>query len=206
MPKRKYAIDINEAQRLLISWEGGLYYRQSDISVFLDGNLIGLIPAHVDLKQGQEFVLPDTSLLSVKLENSKLRVFRNGQDLALIERLLNNFRVGWFVLATIGILDVAGGIVGLVKPENHGFTTALLIMCGPLFLGLSLWARHRSKMAFILGTVLCVIEMILLVGWEKLDLWATVPGQYPHTNRLIWIGAVRSIDYGELQKKQEPVI
>ena len=207
MPQKKYALDIHEAQRLYIEWEGGLYYRQGDMRILLDGNLIGLIPADVDLKQAQEFVLPDHALLTVKRDGGVLQVFRNGEDLASIERLQNNLRLGWFMLALLGILDVAGGFVripGAAEPEHLASIQMLLRVCGILFLGLSLWARNRSKTAFILGMVLYVIQVVILfMTLGKSDIWEISLGVLTIVDlSVILLRAYRSNPFGDVRRKK----
>src|SRR5271157_3090216 len=79
MSKNSYALETNGKNRLEISWEGWRYFGKQ-LTVSLDGKLIGVISDQKALSAGQKFSLPDGSTIGVQLvKNVGIQVHRNGQ-------------------------------------------------------------------------------------------------------------------------------
>ena len=135
MPKKTYTLDEERAQRLEINWRGGLYYPEDGICVLVDGNLIGRVATGTELEHKREFALPDASSISIKLEQGDFRVWRNGFDLAEIEKARRELRFGWAVLAALGGLNLAGGVLmlaGVLEFQNLAAHAILAWVSGVL--------------------------------------------------------------------------
>ena len=60
MPTQRYALESGGDKRLEVSWKG--FWK--NLTVKLDGNVIGTVAGQKELKAGQGFELPDGSVLS----------------------------------------------------------------------------------------------------------------------------------------------
>lgn len=78
MPKQQLALEAGGPKRLVITWKG----LWKNVTLSLDGQVIGGFPNKAALKAGEEFALPDGSRLHVQLlqrfAQVELRVLRNG--------------------------------------------------------------------------------------------------------------------------------
>jgi hypothetical protein len=61
MGKRSYALEPNGPQRLEISWQRSY----KNLSILLDGHLIGVFNSKKELESGRDFCLPDGSTLGL---------------------------------------------------------------------------------------------------------------------------------------------
>ena len=81
MPSRKFSLDPGAPKRVEISWKG--FWRE--VTVKLDGTVVGTIANKKELMEGRQFRLSDGSFLGVQLAKTflsiKLVVTRNGQPL-----------------------------------------------------------------------------------------------------------------------------
>ncbi len=199
MPKRRYAFDLNGSQRLLITWQGGLHYRQGDLKIMLDGIEIGSIPDQGDLKERHEFTLPDASKLSIQETGSELQVFRGGRDLKIVNQWRRDIQSGRYMLAVVSFLDIAGGVIlalWMDRPET--LSLLLLMVCGVLFFGLFLWARQTVKIPMILAIGLFVFQMAaVLKVWQITDVWVFAVAVFMIVDVcMLWFRAVRSFSRG----------
>jgi uncharacterized membrane protein len=179
MPKKKFALESDGPQCLEIKWIGGWFYTARDVEVFLDGNLVGVIP-HAEFGAEKEFHLPDDSNLRVSFADGTLRVFRDGKSLDLIDhplRMLGSMANAFLIIA---VCDIFAALALIFDKQKGTFitinldanSTAKLIMffvCGLLFFLLALWARQKSHRAVILGILLIAAQIIIKFILEILE-------------------------------------
>ena len=135
----------------------------------LDGETIGTVPGQKNLSAGQEFQLPDGSILTVqlvkKLTAVELRLLRDGQPLPGSatdpETMLKGAYVILFFIAGLNI--VLGLIAYLFQAEilqsmGMGFYS---IIFGVVFLVLGRFVRRRSLTALVIGIVVFALDGIL---------------------------------------------
>ena len=165
MPKQAFALERDGPKRLEVSWKG----RWKDVAIQLDGETIGTIPGQKELSAGQEFQLPDGSILTVqlikKLTAVELQLLRDGQPLPGSatdpETMLKGAYVILFFIAGLNI--VLGSIAYLFQAETlqrmgMGFYS---IIFGVVFLVLGRFVRRRSLAALVIAIVIFVLDSIL---------------------------------------------
>lgn len=169
MPTRSYALQPQGPKRLELSW-GGLW---KNFTVKLDGIPVGTIANAQALRAGQQFGLPDGSLLKVQLVqsffSSELRVLRDGQPLPQSDsdprrRLKNAYGVLYFIAAVNLILGVVAVLfqVELLLQLGMGYFS---IIVGLVYLGLAFFTQNRIGAALIIAIVLYALDGILgIVG------------------------------------------
>ncbi len=164
MAKQSYALEAGGPRRLEVAWKG-LY---KDLTLTLDGAVVGTVPDQKALVQGQEFRLLDGSTLKIKLVqklySTELQVLRNGQPLpgSMSDpqtKLKNAYTVVYFVAGLnllLGILSWALDIKFLQELGN-GFASLLF---GLVFLGLGYFVQRKSSFALIVAIVLMAIDAL----------------------------------------------
>jgi hypothetical protein len=171
MPTQSYSLEPDGPKRLQATWNAGW----KNFSLTLDGKLLGKIPDVRVLRQGQEFKLPDGSILRVQLRRgltSELHLLRDGQPLAgSASDPLLRLRLAYFVLFFTGGLNAAFGILGMFFPT--GFFQQLGVgpynlIVGVAFLVLGYFTLRRSPIALGIAFALLLVETIssLLEGFS----------------------------------------
>ena len=165
MPKQSFALEAGGLKRLEVSWKA--FYK--DITVSLDGNPVGTIPNQKALSAGQEFPLPDGSMIKVqlvsKLMSTELQVLRNGQPLPGSSsdprtRFKNAYLMVYFVAGlnlVLGFVSVLGD-VEFLQQLGIGFGS---IIFGVVFLVLGFFVQRKSSVALILAIVIFALDGIL---------------------------------------------
>jgi hypothetical protein len=164
----KFALDVRGTQWLRVDWQGRLFFRRGELRVYFGQVLLGSIPSDCDLKQGREFILPDATVLQVRLARNGLQVRKDGQDLIHIQRLRENFQYGWILLLLAGALDGLGGLACLLGFANINLGRAAgigLVIFGGLFLGLAWWASRWVRSAFLVAIGLVILQALLFAGY-----------------------------------------
>jgi len=158
MPKQFYALEKDGRRRLEVSWKAFW----SDVTLRLDGEVIGKVGGRKELQTGRELVLPDGTRLKVQLVwrplGAELEVTRDGQPLpgTASDPETRVLTAAW-VLFIVGGLNIVLGLLGLVlrtellSALGAGWTS---LVFGALFLTLGFLARRRSITALVSGVVL----------------------------------------------------
>lgn len=165
MAKQAYALEKGGLRRLEVSWKG--FWK--DVTVRLDGNVIGTVGGQRELLAGREFTLADGARLKVqlvrRLTGAELEVTRGGEPLpgSASDPETRVLTAAW-VLYIVGGLNILLGVLGLL------LRSALLealgagwfsLAFGVLFLGLGFLAKRRSIAALVMGIVFLAADGIL---------------------------------------------
>ena len=110
MPVLTYTLDPENPKRLDISYK--VFWRGA--TVYLDGKEIGTAPGKQELTKGQEFKLPDGSVLKLRLVQSlmgsELRILRNGQPIpGSASHPDTTVKTAYWTLFLIGALGILFG-------------------------------------------------------------------------------------------------
>ena len=165
MPKQSYALEKDGPKRLEVSWRG----LWKDCTVRLDDNVIGTVPGQRELKAGQEFPLPDGSVLAVQLVSkfttTELRILRDGEPLPgsgsdPVERL----KLAYSMIFVVAGLNIVLGLVGsLFKVDwllEMGIGTYSVVF-GLALLVLGIFTKRRSMAALIIAIALYALDTVL---------------------------------------------
>ncbi len=162
MATQSYALEAGGPKRLEVAWKA-MY---KDLTITLDGAVVGTVPDQKALVQGQEFRLLDGSTLKIKLAqklySTELQVLRNGQPLpgSMSDpqtKLKNAYTVVYFVAGLnllLGILTWAFKIQFL-QEIGIGFAS---ILYGLVVLGLGYFVQRKSTFALIVAITLMAID------------------------------------------------
>jgi hypothetical protein len=155
MPKQSYALERGGLRRLEISW--GMFWR--NVTVTLDGNVLGTVPGQSELAAGQDFPMPDGSTLTVRLVStiisSELQVRRNGEPLpgSAADPLVKH-KTAYVIVYGIGALNLVLGVLSLILQveilENIGIGFYTLAF-GLGFILLGYFTQRRSSLALMLA-------------------------------------------------------
>jgi hypothetical protein len=165
MAKQVYALEKGGPRRLEVSWKASW----RDVTVRLDGVVIGTAAGQKELLAGPQFALPDGTRLKVqlvrRLTGAELVVTRGGQPLpdSTSDPETRVLTAAW-VLFIVGGLNIVLGLLGLAFRTE--FLAALgagwySLVFGALFLSLGFLARRRSITALVSGIVLLAGDGIL---------------------------------------------
>ena len=166
MPAQTYTLDPDNPKRLDIVYKA--FWRGA--TVYLDGKEIGTAPGKQELTRGQEFKLPDGSVLKLRLVQSlmgsELRILRNGQPIpGSASHPETTVKTAYWTLFLIGALGILFGGVSLRLPKDvllgeMGITT-YSIGLGVVFIVLGLMVRRHSLPALYAGIALYAIDTVL---------------------------------------------
>jgi hypothetical protein len=165
MAKQTYALEPNGPKRLEVSW--GAFWK--DITIRLDGSIIGTIPGHKELQAGQEFQLPDGSVVSVKkFSATELQVLRNGKPLpGSASGPGSALQVAYMVVFFIAGLNIVLGLSELFfpiePPARTGFGVFTIVV-GLVFLVLGFFVSRKSIAALVIATVIYALDSIAGIG------------------------------------------
>src|SRR5258708_17350286 len=166
MPKQKFALERGGPKRLECSW--GAWFR--NFKVKLDGNVVGTFANKKELHKGKEFLLPDSSKLNVRLEKSRLSLYRNGK--AVPNSYGDPVRKLNTAVGLIYFIAILTAVVGVVSPalqsgsknfSGSGTTILLVISLGlaGLYAFLGFLVRQRVRVALWLALGLYSIDTVL---------------------------------------------
>ena len=168
MPKKTFALDKGEPERLEVEWHGNF----KDVEVRLDDVLLGSFDNAKDLKAGGSYPLEDGSTLEVKLATTalvpELTLTRNGDALpgsaADPEQRVKAAAGMVFFIAGFNVL------LGLVAVAfNIQVLQSIGVGLGSVFEGaiygvLGYFVKERSTVALGLAVGLFVVDGILLLA------------------------------------------
>jgi hypothetical protein len=169
MATAKYALERGGAKTLVVSWEGGSAWRNTEIR--LDGELLGSFPDKKALIAGQEFPLPDGSVLQVRWHHRMLSLLRNGAPVPgsatdPVQKLNTACQILYFLA---GLNIVLGLIAWFFNVEYLRSLTygPISIAVGLVLLVLGLLAQRRSLVALVaaIGVGCLHMAFILLSGF-----------------------------------------
>jgi hypothetical protein len=160
MPTQNYPLRRGAQDRLEVSYDKGW----KNITLRLDGDVLGAYASKADLKEPQTFSLADGSTLKV--------VFKRGLDLRLngqalpgsthdpLKYLNNAYGATYF----IGGLNLLVGIVKLVTQADWlPVSGPVLAVMGIIYLALGYGIQRRSLIALVAATVLYTLDTVLLL-------------------------------------------
>lgn len=162
MAKQRFALEANGPKRLEISW--GMFWR--NITVRLDGQVIGTVPSRKELVQGYDIFLPETSLLTVKLERTfitqELQVLRNGYPLPGSTsdpqtRVKNAANVIFFIAG----LNIVVGLIALFFQVDLLLAYSLgieSVVTGLIYALLGFFVKRKSLAALVVAVLLFVLD------------------------------------------------
>lgn len=172
MPHKEFALEPDGPKRLSVSWSGNY----KDVTVTLDGQVVGSFDDQKALKEGGTFDLADGSKLEVKLATlfvfPELQVNRNG---APVPGSPGDARVrhagAYNMIFVIAGLNVVVGI--LVELTGAGFLKGLgigwpSVITGIIYAILGFFVKRESMVALGLAVGLFVLDgLAILVAGAK---------------------------------------
>jgi hypothetical protein len=162
MPSRSYALEEGGKKRLELSWSGFW----SNFTVSLDGTPLGTLPRGQSLKDGQEFRLPDGSIIHIQLiqkpTGNYLEVLRDDKPLPGSDtnpRTILNTAAGviYFfsgVNLLVGIIAVLFNVQWL---QDYGIGFGSIII-GFIYLPLAYFTGEGSSIALLLAVLLYIVD------------------------------------------------
>lgn len=168
MPIVRFALERGGQKSLEVSFTGRSW---KNTEVRLNGDLVGSFPDKKAVTAGQEFPLPDGSVLNVQLVHRLLRLLRNGAPVpgsAYDPVTMLSTSCG-MIYALAGLNIVLGLIAWVLKVDylrslSYG---AVSIAVGLILLVLGLLAQRRSLVALIvaMGVACLYMAFVLLSGF-----------------------------------------
>jgi hypothetical protein len=179
MPAESFALEEGGPERLEIAWQGNW----KDVTIRLDGEVLGTIPGRRELSDGQSYRLPDGSTLDVQLvrqlSSAELRVSRNGDPLpGSASDPAIRLRSAYGVVFFLSLLNIVLGLLGTlhwIDLSASAHTGLYSIVFGAFYLLLGVLAMRMSAAALIIAMVVFAIDGILgavLLGASN-PLWST---------------------------------
>jgi hypothetical protein len=165
MPAQTYTLDPDDPKRLDIvyksMWRGA--------TVLLDGQEIGTVPGKQELLRGQEFKLPDGSMLKLRLiqrlTGSELHILRDGQPIpgsaSHPETAVKTAYWTLFLIAGISILFGAAAQVLHVNMLATMGIAGFSVFFGVAYAVLGFLVRRHSLPAMYAGFALYAADTIL---------------------------------------------
>jgi hypothetical protein len=159
MPSETYALEIGGPQRLELSRKPF----KSEITVRLDGNVIGTIANDEELKKGRTFRLPDGSSITVQLVKtffkSEVRVVRDGQPLLdAASDPVNRFEAAHACVFVAGGLSIIFGAFALIYQKDSTLYSLGLdlvtVISGVALLYLGYLVKQKSMVALALAVLI----------------------------------------------------
>lgn len=166
MPGMSLPMEKGGPKKLKLTWG---FWGWKNFTVRLDGVPMAYASGRKELEAGRDFILPDRSVLSVKLHKTPfghdLRVARNGEPLPGSDSdPRQRLKLAWCLLFLVGgvnlLLGAAAMAVGPGLLQDLGLGLESLIL-GAVFLLLGFLVRRRSAMALGLAMALLVIDAAL---------------------------------------------
>jgi hypothetical protein len=166
MPRIKYALEKGGPKRLEISWKGNW----KELTVRLEGKVIGSIDSPEQLKTGQEFSLEDGSCLKVWLESKSMfsfpKVSKNDHllhpsGLEPSQRLSNTYKL-IFIFAGVN-LAAGFSLLSHAGLPNLPFMGLQSFVVGGIFLALALLVMRKSAVALTIAIGILALDAVLVV-------------------------------------------
>jgi hypothetical protein len=205
MPAQTYTLDPDNPKRLDIVYKS--FWRGA--TVWLDGQEIGTVPGKQELLKGQEFKLPDGSMLKLRLiqrlTGSELHILRDGQPIpgsaSHPETAVKTAYWALFLVAGISILfGVATQLLHVNMLGEMGIG-GFSIFFGVAYAVLGYLVRRHSLSAMYAGVALYAVDTIL--GLALTAMSGGVPGLFNILFRgLMFIPLVQGV--GGLRALREP--
>jgi hypothetical protein len=202
MAKHSYALDSGGPKRLELSWSGSY----SNVTIHVDGSVVGTIPDQKELKVGRDFRLPDGSTLHVQLVRSlmsqEVRLLRDGVPLpGTSADPAQQLRTAYNILFFVGALSLALGVVAVLGQVDVLLAAGIgweSIAEGAAFLVLGYFVRRRSVVALGLAAALLAADTVLTIVTLTPGAGAPVAGIVIRLAFLYYVargfGALRSLN------------
>jgi hypothetical protein len=165
MPTQRYALESGGPERLEVTWKG--VYK--NFTIKLDDKVIGSFPGQKELKAGQDFALPDGSVLHAqliqKLSGAELQILRNGEPLpgsaADPEQRL---KVAYGIVFFVAGLNIVLGLIAILFQieflQAAGISIGSVVF-GLIFLALGFLVKRGSAIALLIAIVLFALDGVL---------------------------------------------
>lgn len=165
MPDKRFALEPGGTERLELGWKGAF----KNLSVSLDGQLLGSVEKSADLKRGRTFALSDGSRLKVELASvallfPELRIERDGEPLPgsggdPAVRLAAAANVIFFVAILNAALGLVAWLGQLQFLQQIGLGLASVVT-GIVYAVLGVFVKRRSMAALAVTVALFVLDGI----------------------------------------------
>lgn len=163
-------IELSDTETLQLTWRKNY----ENLSISLNGQLIGTIPNKATLKLGRSFKLPDERQFIVVLADNRLAVWHNNLDLLSgVESGKRDYftTTVWFLLFTGGVFFAYDLYTAISLFPRSYFQTHLLAIAGPgsILLSLGIWAKLSNalfpiKLAAGAAILILIIKPFLVPG------------------------------------------
>jgi hypothetical protein len=165
MPRKRYALERDDLRRLELVWQNGW----KNMTVHLDGELLGTIPTRQDLLAGREYTLSDGSTLQVKLAkrtiDSELHILRDGRPVpGSYSDPVARYKLAYGILLGVTAVYLGAGVVSVLTRSAflRGIgvgSTAVII--GSLFAISAYFVKRRSAIAMGGAAVILITDALL---------------------------------------------
>lgn len=162
---RKYSLHRGGPKRLQVSWAYGFHKAE----LKLDGVGLGTITSLGAARQGQTFILPDGSALSIKAGNHPItsspvpKLTLNGKPIPeSVDDPAVKLRVASNLLILFGVLSLFVGV--LFFSANPAWYTALVFIVALTAPIAGIFIRRMSRIALSIGIVYPVIGALTFVS------------------------------------------
>lgn len=169
MPKsRKFSLAEGQPPSVEITWRG----IWKEITVTLNGQVLGTVPNQKALKEGRDFPLPDGGTLRVQLKigfaSAELQVLRNGHPLPgsgsdPAQRVKVAAGVVWFIAALNIVLGLVVIFLNIELLARLGIGWAAVIE-GALYAVLAFFVGRRSALALGLAIALFALDSVVWIA------------------------------------------
>jgi len=154
MLTKRYALARGEDERLELSWAPGF----EELTLLLDGKLLGTVPTKQELRAGRSFRLDDGTWLRVRLRKDyfgfSFEVERNGRPLpGSPGELRPRHRLAYRILYFLAGFNLGGGLFLSVTPvEQLGrIRPGWVLLTGLVYLILGGLVHRRSAPALVVA-------------------------------------------------------
>jgi hypothetical protein len=165
MPTQRYALESGGPERLEVSWKG--VYK--NFTIKLDDKVIGSLSGQKELKAGQDFTLPDGSVLHAqliqKLSGAELQILRNGEPLPGSaadpeQRLKVAYGIVFFLAGLNIVLGLIATLFQIEFLQAAGISIGSVVF-GLIFLALGFLVKRGSAIALLIAIVLFALDGVL---------------------------------------------
>lgn len=170
MPRKRYSLVKGGPKEIEISWG----FAWKNFTVYQNGQVIGIVGAQHELKEGRQFTLTDGSFLWVKLNvgfgKTGLEVLHNlqplpGSDSDPVKKINTAFGIILFV----AIINIIGGTIVAAMLKEYFSIGIVLLAYGLIFIGLAIGVKRRSLTALIIAIALLIIDAIAGIAFQSMS-------------------------------------
>jgi hypothetical protein len=178
MPRKRYTLESDGPRRLEVAWQN----RWKNMTIHLDGELLGTIPTRQDLLLGREYTLSDGSILQVKLVkrsiDNELHILRDGRPVpGSYTDPVARYRLAYGILLGLTAVYLGVGVVSVLTHsaflQGIGVGSSAVLL-GSVFATLAYFVKRRSAVA--MGAAAVVLLTDALLSFAILIIGGRTPG------------------------------